>query len=80
MTGLMYHRPTDHIAYLIDCLAKVSDKGQENLAWNSFVEAKRAKTPLPPITPDNGKRPKSRSKTPAKIGNRILNICWFYMY
>ncbi|XP_071154904.1 uncharacterized protein [Mytilus edulis] len=67
MTGLMYHRPTDHIAYLIDCLAKVSDKGQENLAWNSFVEAKRAKTPLPPITPDNGKRPKSRSKTPAKI-------------
>ncbi|XP_076090777.1 uncharacterized protein LOC143062851 isoform X3 [Mytilus galloprovincialis] len=68
MTGLMYHRPTDHIAYLIDCLAKVSDKGQENLAWNSFVEAKRAKTPLPPITPDNGKRPKSRSKTPAKIG------------
>ncbi|XP_052093470.1 adenylate kinase isoenzyme 5-like isoform X2 [Mytilus californianus] len=67
MTGLMYHRPTDHIAYLIDCLAKVKDKGQENLAWNSFVEAKRAKTPLPPITPDNGKRPKSRSKTPAKI-------------
>ncbi|XP_071154907.1 uncharacterized protein [Mytilus edulis] len=71
MTGLMYHRPTDHIAYLIDCLAKVSDKGQENLAWNSFVEAKRAKTPLPPITPDNGKRPKSRSKTPAKIESPV---------
>ncbi|XP_063423864.1 adenylate kinase isoenzyme 5-like isoform X3 [Mytilus trossulus] len=71
MTGLMYHRPTDHIAYLIDCLAKVKDKGQENLAWNSFVEAKRAKTPLPPITPDNGKRPKSRSKTPAKIESPV---------
>ncbi|CAG2215723.1 AK [Mytilus edulis] len=46
MTGLMYHRPTDHIAYLIDCLAKVSDK-------------------------DNGKRPKSRSKTPAKIESPV---------
>ena len=67
MTGLMYHRPSDHISYLIECLSKVKDKGQENLAWNSFVEAKRTKTPLPPITPDNGKRPKSRTKTPVKI-------------
>lgn len=67
----MYHRPSDHISYLIECLSKVKDKGQENLAWNSFVEAKRTKTPLPPITPDNGKRPKSRTKTPVKIGNAL---------
>ncbi|XP_052787880.1 adenylate kinase isoenzyme 5-like isoform X8 [Mya arenaria] len=71
MTGLMYHRPTDHIKYLIDCLQKVHDKGQENITWSSFVDIRRTKTPLPPIS--NGQvRPGSKggsrpsSKTRAK--------------
>ncbi|XP_052220211.1 adenylate kinase isoenzyme 5-like isoform X2 [Dreissena polymorpha] len=71
MTGLMYHRPTDHIQYLIDCLHKVHEKGQENITWSSFVDIRRSKTPLPPIS--NGEvRPGSKggarpsSKTRAK--------------
>ncbi|XP_046330687.2 uncharacterized protein LOC124114162 [Haliotis rufescens] len=67
MTGLMFHRPSDHIQYLLDCLEKVKNNGQ--VTWNMFVEYKRSKTPLPPITPENGKRPGSRgrrSTTPKK--------------
>ncbi|XP_059141356.1 adenylate kinase isoenzyme 5-like [Physella acuta] len=60
MTGLMFHRPNDHIQYLIDSLEKVKTKGQAELTWNMFVEVKSAKKPLPPITPVNGKRPTSR--------------------
>jgi len=71
MTGLMYHRPGDHIKYLIDCLHKVHDKGQENITWSSFVDIRRTKTPLPPIsnghsrpTSKGSSRPVSRTKTP----------------
>ena len=64
MTGLMFHRPNDHIQYLIECLEKVKTKGQAAMTWNMFVEVRSAKTPLPPITPDNGKRPVSRGRTP----------------
>ena len=75
MTGLMYHRPNDHIKYLIECLEKVQDKGANNVSWSQFVDIRRTKTPLPPITPENGKRPKSRSKSrqkePSKIGIKI---------
>ncbi|KAJ8300073.1 hypothetical protein KUTeg_021592 [Tegillarca granosa] len=75
MTGLMYHRPTDHIQYLIDCLEKVKAQGPDNITWSSFVDIRRTKTPLPPIPPENGKRPRSRpgsrpgsrTKTPGKI-------------
>ncbi|KAK7474074.1 hypothetical protein BaRGS_00034680, partial [Batillaria attramentaria] len=63
MTGLMFHRPTDHIQYLIDCLEKVKAKGQDELRWNMFIEMQRAKTPLPPITPTNGRRPVSRERS-----------------
>ncbi|KAL8558593.1 hypothetical protein ACOMHN_046311 [Nucella lapillus] len=68
MTGLMFHRPTDHIQYLIECLEKVKVKGQEEMRWNMFIEIQRVKTPLPPITPGNGRRPVSReqSMTPKK--------------
>lgn len=76
MTGLMYHRPQDHIKYLIDCLQKVNDKGYQNVTWSSFVDIRRAKTPLPPIDQNGQKRPgsrprsrpSSRAKTPVKIG------------
>ncbi|XP_060070278.1 adenylate kinase isoenzyme 5-like isoform X2 [Ylistrum balloti] len=71
MTGLMYHRPTDHIKYLIDCLQKVQEKGGNNITWSAFVDIRRTKTPLPPITPPDGKkrrsRPSSRQKEPSKI-------------
>lgn len=63
MTGLMFHRPTDHIQYLIECLEKVKVKGQEELRWNMFIEMQRSKTPLPPITPGNGRRPVSRERS-----------------
>ncbi|XP_076455411.1 adenylate kinase isoenzyme 5-like [Babylonia areolata] len=66
MTGLMFHRPTDHIQYLIECLEKVKAKGQEEMRWNMFVEMQRSKTPLtplPPITPTNGRRPISRERS-----------------
>ncbi|XP_033731673.1 uncharacterized protein LOC117321300 isoform X2 [Pecten maximus] len=73
MTGLMYHRPTNHIKYLIDCLQKVEDKGSDNITWSAFVDIRRTKTPLPPITPPQGKtrrsRPSSRQKDPSKIVN-----------
>ena len=69
MTGLMYHRPGDHIKYLIDCLQKVHEKGQDNITWSSFVDIRRSKTPLPPIDKrrgSKGSRPNSRTRTPAK--------------
>ncbi|XP_055898263.1 uncharacterized protein LOC106054528 isoform X4 [Biomphalaria glabrata] len=60
MTGLMFHRPKDHIQYLIDCLEKVKTKSQAEITWNMFVEVRSTKTPLPPI--DNGKRPPTRER------------------
>ena len=71
MTGLMFHRPNDHIQYLIECLEKVKSKGQAAMTWNMFVEVRSAKTPLPPITPDNGKRPVSRGRMTPK-GKALL--------
>jgi len=59
MTGLMFYRPEDHIAYLQECLKKIRADGVDKVRWNLFIESKR-KTPLPPITPDNG-----RARTPA---------------
>ena len=69
MSGLMFHRPTDHIQYLINCLEKVKAKGQEEVRWNMFIEMKRSKTPLPPITPTNGSRPVSRERSMTPKGN-----------
>ncbi|KAK3088078.1 hypothetical protein FSP39_014403 [Pinctada imbricata] len=78
MTGLMYHRPQDHIKYLIDCLQKAQEKGSENITWSSFVDIRRAKTPLPPIDQNGQKRPRSRpssrQKTPIKIGREYYWI------
>jgi len=47
MTGLMYNRPEDHIAYLQDCLKTLeNEKGDEPVPWNRFVVTS---TPLPAI-------------------------------
>lgn len=73
MTGLMFHRPTDHIQYLLDCLEKVKNNGQ--VTWNMFVEYKRSKTPLPPITPENGKRPGSRGRRSTTPKSKISCSC-----
>ena len=59
MTGLMFYRPEDHIAYLQECLKKILEEGVDKVRWNLFIDSKR-KTPLPPITPENG-----RARTPA---------------
>ena len=53
MTGLMYHRPEDHLTYLQNCLQGVREKGLDNVRWNLFIE-QRNKTPLPPIRPGSG--------------------------
>ncbi|XP_067945692.1 adenylate kinase isoenzyme 5-like isoform X1 [Watersipora subatra] len=49
MTGLMYHRPDDHLGYLIDCIQKVKDSGGNTVNWNAFAELKKS-TALPPIS------------------------------
>ncbi|KAL4219564.1 Adenylate kinase isoenzyme 5 [Mactra antiquata] len=80
MTGLMYHRPQDHIKYLIDCLQKVHDKGQENITWSSFVDIRRTKTPLPPISNGNSRpasktsRPSSKTRAPKEDAILTVNI------
>jgi adenylate kinase len=47
MTGLMYNRPEDHIAYLQDCLHKLDEERDKPIIWNRFVSSPR---PLPPIS------------------------------
>ncbi len=49
MTGLMYHRPEDHVKYLQECLNKVKEDGMDNVSWNIFIDAHKSKEPLPPI-------------------------------
>lgn len=74
MTGLMYHRPGDHIKYLIDCLQKVHEKGQDNITWSSFVDIRRTKTPLPPIDKRHGSRPNSRTRTPKGMNIQLITV------
>jgi len=51
MTGLMYNRPEDHIAYLQDCLKTLeTEKADGPVAWNRFCVASKA---LPPISPEH---------------------------
>ena len=50
MTGLMFHRPDDHLTYLIECIQKVQLSGSNTVNWNAFVEFKNTGTALPPIS------------------------------
>ncbi|XP_064616728.1 adenylate kinase isoenzyme 5-like isoform X2 [Liolophura sinensis] len=70
MTGLMYHRPSDHLHYLITCLEKVRTEGIDSIRWNYFVDLRRTKTPLPPVTPNNGKHHGSNRRTPTPKNGR----------
>lgn len=71
LTGLMYHRPEEPLAFLESCLQKTRDLGgPECVAWDTFITPDRK--PLPPITPAQGK------KAPCKLGNSanlIQNVC-----
>lgn len=76
MTGLMYHRPSDHLNYLITCLEKVRTEGIDSIRWNYFVDLRRTKTPLPPVTPTNGKRHGSNRRTPTPKNGRRTRMSY----
>ncbi|CAH8522109.1 unnamed protein product [Heterobilharzia americana] len=40
MTGLMYHRPVDHLNYLQQCLEKIKKRGIQDVSWDMFLEPK----------------------------------------
>ncbi|XP_072176266.1 adenylate kinase isoenzyme 5-like [Diadema setosum] len=58
MTGLMYHKPENHIDYMLNCLNKVhsSPDASASIKWNSFIEEVKRTSPLPPIRPDSVER------------------------
>ena len=61
MTGLMYHKPEDHVGYMLKCLGSVKDKQDDNgVKWNSFVEEVRRTSPLPPIGSTRDEEPSTR--------------------
>ena len=61
MTGLMYHKPEDPIAFLQSCLEEAKKKGGQ-YAWDSFVTPAKTRSrtvftqnkPLPPIGASDG--------------------------
>lgn len=52
MTGLMVHKPDDHLDFLAQCINKIKESGKLDLSWNSFVEVKKSSA-LPPISKNN---------------------------
>ncbi|PIK37969.1 sperm adenylate kinase [Apostichopus japonicus] len=52
MTGLMYHKPEDHVSYLKQCLQELdgADAKTSNGTYHSVLEMKKT-SPLPPIPP-----------------------------
>ncbi|VDQ03644.1 unnamed protein product [Trichobilharzia regenti] len=40
MTGLMYHRPIDHLNYLQQCIEKIKMHGVEGVRWDLFLQPK----------------------------------------
>ncbi len=49
MTGLMYHKPGNHVDYMLDCLTKIKGTQSEGVRWNTFVDEVKGQAPLPPI-------------------------------
>ncbi|XP_022084207.1 adenylate kinase isoenzyme 5-like isoform X2 [Acanthaster planci] len=49
MTGLMYHKPGNHVEYMLECLNKIKDDKMEAVRWNTFVDGVKGQAPLPPI-------------------------------
>lgn len=50
LTGLLYHKPEDHLAFLESCISLA--KTEKDIKWNSFLDL--SKKPLPPIPKTNG--------------------------
>ena len=50
LTGLLYHKPDDHLAFLEECLSLA--KTGKDIKWNTFLDLTRK--PLPPIPKVNG--------------------------
>ena len=65
MTGLMVHRPMDHVGFLIDCLKQL--RQTQDLHWDTFI------TPDFANKYDNGSRtsrPSSTSSTNSRFSGR----------
>ena len=50
LTGLLYHKPEDHLAFLESCISLA--KTEKDIKWNSFLDL--SKKPLPPIPKTDG--------------------------
>lgn len=50
LTGLLYHKPEDHLAFLESCLSLA--KTEKDIKWNTFLDL--SKKPLPPIPKADG--------------------------
>lgn len=50
LTGLLYHKPEDHLAFLENCISLA--KTEKDIKWNSFLDV--SKKPLPPIPKTDG--------------------------
>ena len=50
LTGLLYHKPEDHLAFLENCISLA--KTEKDIKWNTFVDL--SKKPLPPIPKADG--------------------------
>lgn len=50
LTGLLYHKPEDHLAFLENCLSLA--KTEKDIKWNTFLDL--SKKPLPPIPKADG--------------------------
>ena len=50
LTGLLYHKPEDHLAFLENCISLA--KTEKDIKWNTFLDV--SKKPLPPIPKTDG--------------------------
>lgn len=72
MTGLMFHRPVDHIQYLQECLERIKRQGFKSVRWDLFLEKKRCA--LPPLTLKRNTEPFSKYQPLAGIDCLRLKI------
>ncbi|CAH8527305.1 unnamed protein product [Schistosoma haematobium] len=40
LTGLMYHRPNDHLDYMQQCIEKIRANGMNSVRWDLFLQSK----------------------------------------
>jgi hypothetical protein len=73
MTGLMYSRPEDHIAFLQSCLQQLEEDNSGPVAWNRFIPTSK---PLPGISPTdrNGYYGSPRSQAGSSISQKCTSL------